>query len=291
MKKITLFLLLFSNVVLCQQIKQLPIDSSTTITKWTNAVINIEARNNGQIASGSAIFMIYHDRLLLLTARHVVHDWTSTDPNKISDMIVLIENLTERDIKDTYDSARNSYTFVGDFHFLFFGRSSESRWAFSSIEKDLAVIDLSVGIPAQSFANTLFKRGYRPIFVKDIDTLCNIKEGDKIMAVGYPVESEVDTNKAGPLLKFTSRFISLPMVTEGTTNGISDNIFFDANLFVYHGFSGGPIIKNNQLIGIVHGGYPQPTRKQSKQLPLYLKLQLQLIKSTHIMQLLRQLKM
>ena len=110
------------------------------------------------------------------------------------------------------------------------------------------------------------------------------------MAVGYPAESEVDTNKIGPLLRFKSRAISLPMVTEGTTNGISDNLYFDANLFVYHGFSGGPIIKNNQLVGIVHGGYPQANTKHSKQLPFYLKLKLQLIKSTHIMQLLRQLK-
>lgn len=286
MKKLTLFLLLFPKVVLCQ----MAINNSTIIKKWTNAVINIEVRNKGQIASGSAVFLTYNNRLLLLTARHVVHDWTSADSNKITDMIILVESFTERDIKDIYDSARKTYTFVGDFHFLTFGRGTGMRWAFSSKAVDLAVIDLSNDVPGQSFANTLFIRGYRPIFVQDIDTLCNIKEGDKIMAVGYPVESEVDTNKAGPLLKFRSRFVSLPMLTEGTTNGISDDLYFDANLFVYHGFSGGPIIKNNQLVGIVHGGYPHPIQKQSGQLPLYLRLQLQLIKSTHIMPLLRQLE-
>lgn len=263
------------------------------INKWIHAVVNIEARNRNQISSGTAIFVSINNRNYLLTARHVLHDPFSLDSNKITDKLILIENYTERDEGDRYDSARNSYTFVGDMHFLMFNikpLNHRPPYLFSTIKEDLAIIDLGQEIGGQSFANTLFKRGYRPITLNDIDTTCDIKYGDRIFAVGFPQESEVDTNHIGPVLKYRSRFVSIPIVSEGILNGRFDSLYFDAYLSIYHGFSGGPIIRNNKLMGIVHGSDPKLNKTTSSQLPFYVFFQLSLIRSNLIMPLIRRLR-
>jgi hypothetical protein len=243
-------------------------------------------------SAGTALYLSYNNKNYLLTARHVIYDATSADTNKIANMIILIENYTERDIKDTFYADRNSYTFVGDYHFLVFNSSIKNRppYLFSSVNEDLALIDLSDGIMGLSFNNTLGKRGYRPISINDIDTLCKIEYGQNIMAVGFPLESEVDTNRTSPVLDFRSRFVSLPIISEGITNGKYNDIYFDAFLWVYHGFSGGPIIRNNKLIGIVHGFDLPFYTTNSAQLPYYRWFGLLLIKSSLIMPLLRKME-
>jgi len=120
MKRIFLALALFCNQHDANSQNQIRFNPSPIIRKWTTAIINIEVRNRNIVSSGTAIFLSYKDSNYLLTARHILYDPFSRDTNKITDKMILIENLTQRDIADKYDSARKTYTWIGDYHFLLF---------------------------------------------------------------------------------------------------------------------------------------------------------------------------
>ena len=73
------------------------------------------------------------------------------------------------------------------------------------------------------------------------------------MALGFPIESLV-AQKSIPkaLYNWSSVNIAIPLVTKGVISNTGNHSkTFEGNIFVYHGNSGGPIISNNKLIGII----------------------------------------
>lgn len=142
------------------------------------------------------------------------------------------------------------------------------------------------------FLRTLYKRGYEPISLDDIDTVFNPNKKEEIIAFGFPMESVVALHQY-PLSFYTirSQQISIPMVSTGFYLNDYGTSAFEGSIFVYHGFSGGPVVQNNKLIGIVSKGvFPRKeVLSTKKNLNSYLLSQTVFAKSTLILPLLKQL--
>jgi len=294
-KMVTITIMLLFTVNSQSQNKKIKMLSEDSILKkWLPAVINIEARNLKSASSGTAIFLKDNDKNYLLTARHVVFNDESQDTNAICDKIFLIENGTERDKnKKTYDANGNVFVNGDEWNLLMnvgAGMAYGHSYIFSSVEHDLAIIDLNDPLLGSKFVHTLLKRGYKPISITDIDSVCNVLDNEKILAIGFPDQSIVDTNPNTPILNWSSKLITIPIVAIGTTKKVNADYYFDATISIYHGFSGGPIIRNNKLIGIVHGIGNTVNKTASNRLNYYLTEHLILIKSSLIIPLFRELR-
>jgi hypothetical protein len=278
-----------TNNSFCQ--KHNTITSDSIINKWCHAIINIEARNGDIGSSGTAIYLEYKKEKYLLSARHVFEN--PSKPGFLSDVFLLVENFTERN-KDTvmYDSHAN-FTFTGDevtmLQFYAGGRNY-TNFIFSQKDTDLALIHLKKNDFIESgFIHTLDKRGYKPIFISDIDTICKIKSDQTIFAFGFPEEADVFRYPNSPALLWKSQSVSIPVVSIGKIQNDFNSSFFTAEISVYHGYSGGPIVMKNKLIGIVHGPNPILVKMKTKSTPYYLSQNLLFIKSSLILPLLKKM--
>lgn len=109
----------------------------------------------------------------------------------------------------------------------------------SADNDDLAIINIDKVPSGSAFVKTLEKRGYIPIELDDIDTAFNVKLGQGITAIGFPNESVVG-NHPYPLAFYAihSWQITLPTVSTGFyLHEVPNRNFFEASIFVYHGFS------------------------------------------------------
>lgn len=292
MKFILTGLLVIPTLLLAQKKNPLiepTIDEDSIIKKWTTSILNIEVRSNSVSASGTAIYALHNNNHYLITARHVVEDLSEKDTGRTYSRIFLIQNgsstLAAKKVINEDESGG------GMLMNLNAGRPWDRPFVFS--ENDLAIIDLShSGSGGLEFIKILDQRGYRPILISDIDTVDSKKTGVKIMALGFPEESELprkDLPKA--LLNWQSALVTLPVVTKGEyLKLVTEEKFFDGNIFVYRGFSGGPIVSGNKLIGIVHGGFPEVKKTSNTSLNSYINHHNIFIKSALILPLLRQLQ-
>jgi len=251
---------------------------SLSVDKWVHAIINIECQPGYFDATsqsrlpyelmlkqfkqldtlriknasyGTAIYLMYKKHHFLLTARHVLNDLTSCAINidAIYFKIIMVNDKNNPGNTRVVDSNGNM---VGDLSpFLMNYRS----YIFSSVNDDVGIISLDSEDSGIDFWQGLDKRGYKPISINDIDTKFKVKRNDPLMVMGYPQESWVEkTNLPLAAFYWESPMISIPIVSRGTVENIVDgDSYFNGNLFVYHGFSGGPVIIKNRLVGIVHG--------------------------------------
>jgi|SRR3990170_1319482 len=268
-------------------------DDSTNILKWLHATINIEcepsyrreedrlwrllgdnkitfeeyrqktANLNLTRVKGSAIYFLFNKKHYLITARHVLIDTTSIydtlsfykNGYDVFQKIFLVEhpqNITKHNIvkADKYgnivDASHNEDTFIMGISTL--------NCKLSSPQQDLGILMLDEIYDSKSFIRALEEKGYIPIEIADIDTICNIKTNEKIFAIGYPDESLV-LNKwqflPRALLNWESWGVAIPVISYGEIEANSnDTDYFYGNIFVYLGFSGGPVIRGGKLIGI-----------------------------------------
>jgi hypothetical protein len=168
------------------------------------------------------------------------------------------------------------------------------NFIFSPQEIDVAIValdayDYETGVV--NIPKILFERGYRPIDISDIDTGYQPKKLDKTYSIGFPDLSMIGIKNSEDTFQiFQSNRVSAPIVSRGNildTNHPDPYVISD--VFVYHGNSGGPIIHNNKLIGIVHGPNLERREVSGTVLRYYLFLNgNQFIKSKYIMPLLRQ---
>ena len=317
MRKLLLFLLLF---VLTQNC----FSQESTIKKWMSAIVNIEVRrdidhnlyikliddymagkitrtelkdiinqislnprNNGS-SIGTAIYMMYKGKHLLVTARHMIYDEKT---KKVFDKILIIQDSSEQ-INQEGEAVIMNLNMPG--------RNMPTSYLLSSKEEDLAVIVLEETVRNKFFINALEKRNYKPISIEDIDEDCKLKKGQEIMSFGYP--SEISNRTIKPLtttqFHWESPLKSIPAFSIGHVAESADStIFFYGNIFVTHGNSGGPIISKNKLVGIVHGAFnpntEQPIVKELKnaRVKQYIKANPTFIKSTILIKLLNQLNL
>jgi hypothetical protein len=218
-------------------------DNKIDLETYAKAVNSLE--NIGFIGNGSALYFKIGEKRGLLTARHVLHDCLSSDSNAICLKFFLSPNGS--DLKET--RSNNGQVIPDPRAMIMLPR----HFRFSSINDDLGVIYFDGVSPF--FINYLDSQGYKPISIDDIDTTWNYKIGDDIMAVGFPDFSVIQARGlTRPLQFWGSNDISLPVITYGKISDLQEGtISFSGNIYIYHGNSGGPIIRNNKLIGIVSG--------------------------------------
>ncbi len=227
---------------------------------------------------GSAVFLKYNDRRYLVTARHVLWDEHSSkgkyqeepyktigNPEKIP--AILQEHFTQM-INDTifgmifrvpsFDEILQN-RFNRDRSFLMnlgAGTSFTVPYTFSKPEIDLAVVSLDQR--DSRFADNLISIGKEPITLGDIGEEPS-RESTEVFAVGYPSSTALlgHISQHPDLAHWSSSCFSLPTFSFGRVSMIHDELaFFWADMSIYPGNSGGPVIEGDKLIGIVSG---QPT--------------------------------
>jgi hypothetical protein len=212
--------------------------------------------------TATGIFIFYHNKHYIVTARHFLVDENSMIKNEVHFRIFLIDNgSTNLFLKNT------NYDTMPDVHYLDGFASGKDindvKYQLSDTVADIAVISLD-DIPGtgKQFIGALYTRGYRPISISDIDT-SNLHTRDKIQAVGFPDELSRLPNQTKrydlSVYYWQSPWVTIPVVSTGYIrySRLANNVpLFTGNIFIYHGFSGGPVLRNNKLIGlsVAYGG-------------------------------------
>lgn len=216
---------------------------------------------------GSALFIIHNERRYLLTARHVVWNehvakqniasveqqtptqnpyvaqyLSDTSSNRVFNTIFRVPSLDEElaGLK-----ADNVLMNLGS------GNSRSAPFTFSDPSLDLALI--SIDQRNSEFADELISRGYIPIPSTDIADGPD-EEGQELLAIGFPSSTALvgQANFGQARGHWSSNHYSLPISSFGRVAMFHSELpFFWADISIYPGNSGGPVIANDRLIGIV----------------------------------------
>jgi len=199
--------------------------------------------------SGTAIYLADNGNKYLITAKHVVYDnnWTQRHINSTQDKSPHTKSYFEK--LNPYITIRTNFdiflsgkinSFEAENNFT---DSSTRPYQFSNDDIDIAIISLQ-SKDLKILAKNLDATGFMPINVSDIDSNNNLKLGQDIFAIGYPAASSIIKNKGIEIV--------LPMITFGKIALNHEKIpLFFGDITVYPGNSGGPVISDNKLIGIV----------------------------------------
>jgi len=131
------------------------------------------------------------------------------------------------------------------------GTCSTRSYTFSSPGLDLAIISLDQR--NSRFANELVRLGYAPVTLDDIVNEPS-REGAEIYTVGFPgATALMGQIKLDPeMTKWSSSDYSLPIYSYGRVSMLHEALhFFWGDISVYPGNSGGPVVENEKLVGIV----------------------------------------
>jgi hypothetical protein len=207
---------------------------------------------------GTAIFVSHNEKRYLLTARHVLFDehLAKRAPDEygifsqyLSDKFIfkhifrvpsLDEALLNKKL-DVPESLMNLQTGVYDY----------LPYTFSAPDLDLAIISLDQR--ETTFADELINLGYNPIpseLIEDGPT----SEGVELFTVGFPSSTALIAQlKQDPgMAHWSSSYVSLPVYSWGKVSMLHSELpFFWTDMSIYPGNSGGPVIENGKLVGIV----------------------------------------
>ncbi|CAG1065185.1 hypothetical protein BAC1_00763 [uncultured bacterium] len=225
---------------------------------------------------GTALFFIHAQKRYLLTARHVVWDKISASreiaAEKKSALSFsehlrpkLIQSASERadnrifDIifrVPSFDEVKRKSNATPEFLMnLGAGASGTLPYTFSTPELDLAIISLDQKSHIQGFADELLRVGHEPIpseFILDSPS----KEGSDVFTVGFPETTSVigALSKTDAAVQWSSLIFSLPVFSFGKVSMMHDELpFFWSDMSVFPGNSGGPVVEDGKLVGIVSG--------------------------------------
>lgn len=257
--------------------------------EWQEKAIQIFNESNKDIRyQGTAVFLSHNSRRYLLTARHVIWDEDSAEKEfqiEKKEILSWPEHMQEDMLKSAEKKKLNKI-FSNIFRVpslneilsnkkipeslvsLGAGTEDMAPYIFSAPEYDLAIISLDqIDRLTTRFVDELLELGYEPISLEDIANEPT-KEGTDVFTVGFPTA----VSSMGPLKKtyaeslWSSRYFSLPTFTFGKISMLNEGLsFFWTDMSIYPGNSGGPVIENNKLVGIVHG---QPIEEKKSNLEL-----------------------
>jgi S1-C subfamily serine protease len=222
---------------------------------------------------GSALFISHNERRYLLTARHVLFDEVSAKReyeeelerakswpdgsrqhiiqsaneralNNIFSIIFRVPSLDEVLHKDV-EAHKEFLMNLGA------GASFTVPYTFSSPELDLALVSLDQR--DSRFAEQLIKLGYEPISSDLIDASPS-SEGADIFTVGFPSATALigQVSQHPASAHWASSHFSLPVFAFGRVSMLHDELpFYWTDMSIYPGNSGGPVIENGKLVGVV----------------------------------------
>ncbi|HFE3756518.1 S1 family peptidase [Raoultella ornithinolytica] len=218
---------------------------------------------------GTAIFIIHDRKRYLLTARHVLFDKSESDKKfeedqrrheEYSAVSGFYRSPPERDTNTIFkhifrvpslDENKGIDAKRLFIRYLHVGPYESRPYTFSDYEKDLAIISLDQRNPA--FADHLIELGYAPIPSEEIES-GSLKEGDEVFTVGFPAATcflgQFLTDPS--LMMSSSPLYSLPVFSWGRVSMLHHNLhFYWCDISIYPGNSGGPLISDGKLVGIV----------------------------------------
>lgn len=238
-----------------------------TNEKWKKAVVHLECVANdltreirekllsGQItqqqwgqfrkrenrSQGTAIFLKDGEKKYLVTAKHVVEDRSSGYPDYLCSLIFLVQRYGQP-IENDPEIIMNINA----------GVTKMRPFVLSNDERDLAVISLNDS-STEDFCEFLIKQGYEPIDIAEIENNSSeLSEGDDVYAIGFPNTSLLQERELSQAeAHWQSKFISNPLFSFGKIAMNTDLDFMWVDISIYPGNSGGPVIKDGKLIGIV----------------------------------------
>jgi hypothetical protein len=221
---------------------------------------------------GTALFLLHAGRRYLLTARHVLHDEISAK-RELEEEEQRALSWPEHMRQDLLNSAaERAQTRI--FNIIFRVRSLDELitvpfpellmnlgsgvtdfrpYTFSDPELDLALISLDQQSFDRRFADELQKLGYSPISSDDIAGGPDA-EGQDVFTVGFPpATARIDEIDQDPGRTYwSSGGISLPVSSFGKVSMLHEALsFFWADMSILPGNSGGPVVANDRLVGIV----------------------------------------
>lgn len=236
----------------------------------------IELQANSTIRNvrhtGTAIFARHNGLHYLLTARHVLHDpraadwaeddartsfgWSPAEARDYADRLRenAIHNLIFRVPKlgETISDERQAPE-----HIMNIGAGGNYNHSFSTPDLDLAVLLLDAR--CQPFLLELYRVGYRPITTADIAAGPS-EDGEEVFTVGFPGTSHVGWRTQSRALEiWSSSLVSAPIASFGRVAALHEELaYFWADLSVYPGNSGGPVVAGDRLVGIVSAQAMEP---------------------------------
>lgn len=227
---------------------------------------------------GTAVFLVHKDRRYLITARHVVwneqsanreyqeeSDRAKDSPEHIRE--TLLQSARERSLDNIFniifrvpsldevlrtDSQKDKAFLMN----LGAGPSYTMPYTFSVPDLDLAIISLDQR--DSKFADELTNLGYRPVMIEDVADEPS-KEGAEVYTVGFPSATALlgQVTQHPATAHWSSSYFSLPTYSFGRVSMVHEALnFFWVDMSIYPGNSGGPVIEEDKLVGIVSG---QPT--------------------------------
>ena len=263
---------------------------------------------------GTAIFLMHGGRHYLVTARHVVRDERLA--RGAADLLAPkgpVNAMRQHDLDRMMQTVSDNYIFGNIFLVSSFdeylngqisefpdsgdnlmnlgaGLSDHAPYTYSSPDIDLAVISLDNRDSAVT--RRLLERGYVPV-PSDLIGDEPSSEGAEVFTVGFlAAASEVDQLLLSPAMqRWRSDILSLPHSTYGRVSLLHPALpFFWADLTIYPGNSGGPVIEGDRLVGIVSAQAAIPVEREgeaiegvSTRIPLG-----RMIKAVNVRELLRQ---
>ena len=220
---------------------------------------------------GTALFILHEGRRYLLTARHVLFDEQDAETERqvfervssgcsADERERVLAEFKKRVSKNIFpiifrvpsiNEVLKDQPALGILMNLGAGHPDFSPYTFSDPNLDLALISLDAR--HDGFANELTARGYIPIPSTDIGDGPDF-EGQELFAVGFPSSTallgQLDLPPA--VSHWSSSDYSLPISSFGRVAMLHTELpFFWADISIYPGNSGGPVVANDRLVGIV----------------------------------------
>jgi hypothetical protein len=244
--------------------------------KWKSAIVDLECRKelgenlDSQAMyktlreyqrilyqhTGTSIFIEFDSNRYLITNRHVLFDSDAVIQKKKfhgsypvdDDYSIFSKIFRVPSESDTSDPSLPDMplTIMGAVPY------SKCNYVYSSPELDLAIISFDASPMYKIFADLLVRRGYRPIHISDIDT-SELHYGQDLFCVGFANVAFAGRINWDTIKKpWNSNLIYDPVFTFGKVAAPSiRKYFFLSDLTIAPGNSGGPVISNNKLVGII----------------------------------------
>jgi hypothetical protein len=228
--------------------------------EWYDRNLEIAKEHKAMRFQGTALFLEHESRRYLLTARHVLDETIArcvnrgVDPSSAELAEKRIFSIIFRVLNP--DDARDPNSIRPHLMNLNTGLPSWMPYTFSEYpQPDLAIISLDNdgNLYGKAFGEELVTLGYSPISSSEIMDEPSA-EGVDVYTVGFPRKVSVLVTLPLPLAvtNWSSSDISVPAYSFGKISMLHPILpFFWVDMSIFPGNSGGPIVENGQLVGII----------------------------------------